>query len=110
MMSISEIYLKLAHFPFKIGLIGGVGGVPKIFFALESYYLCYLGAHAKFENPTITLSWRLSRRREERERKIMPSLMATSLAGARTPLGPIVIKKLVFPYIDELLVLGMLVC
>ena len=61
MMSISEIYLKLAHFPFKIGLIGGVGGVPKIFFALESYYLCYLGAHAKFENPTITLSWRLSR-------------------------------------------------
>ena len=62
-MSISEIYLKLAHFPFKIGLIGGVGGVPKIFFALESYYLCYLGAHVKIWNPMISLSgiyWKLA--------------------------------------------------
>ena len=70
MMSISEIYLKLAHFPVKIGLNGGVGEVPEIFFPLESYYLCYLRALTKFENPTITLSWRLSRRRErKRERE-----------------------------------------
>ena len=32
MLSLSGIYLKLAHFPVKIGLIGGVGGVPKFFY------------------------------------------------------------------------------
>ena len=30
-ISLSGIYLKIAHFPVKIGLIGGVGGVPEIF-------------------------------------------------------------------------------
>ena len=107
MISFSGIYLKLAHFPIKIGLIQGVGGVPKIwfiigifllillgsplkdsepfnkpfwdifeispfsdqnrvnsqgrggprifFFQLESYYLCYLGAHTQILNP-ISLS------------------------------------------------------
>ena len=30
------IYLKLAHFPVKIGLIEGVGGVPPKFFLMES--------------------------------------------------------------------------
>ena len=46
---------ETAHFGFcppKIGLIEGVGGVPEIFFSLESSYLCYLGAHAKIQNPT----------------------------------------------------------
>jgi len=38
---------KLAHFPVKIGFFRGVGGVPEIFFSLESSYFCYLGAHAK---------------------------------------------------------------
>ena len=32
MISLSGIYLKLAHFPVKIGLIGGLGGSPKFDF------------------------------------------------------------------------------
>ena len=32
MKSLSGIYVKIARFPVKIGLIGGVGGVPEIFF------------------------------------------------------------------------------
>ena len=51
MISLSGIYLKIAYFPVKIGLIGGVGG-PRIFLLLESSYLCYLGAHVKIQNPT----------------------------------------------------------
>ena len=41
---------ETAHFglfPPKIGFFRGVGGVPEIFFSLESSYFCYLGAHAK---------------------------------------------------------------
>ena len=34
MISLSGINSKLAHFPVKIGLIGGVGGVPKFFFLM----------------------------------------------------------------------------
>ena len=93
MISLSGIYLKIAHFPVKIGLIGGVGGVPKIWFSLESSYFCYLGAHAKFRNPTFLLSGRKVRESEE-ERKIMASRLATmfmpaATGSARTPLGPI---------------------
>ncbi len=51
MTSLSRIYLKLADFPVKIGLNWGVGGSPKLFFCLESYYLCYFGAHAKNLEP-----------------------------------------------------------
>ena len=40
--------MKFPHFPVKIGLFWGVGGVPELFFLLESSYFCYLGAHAKF--------------------------------------------------------------
>ena len=43
-----------AHFDFcppKIGFFKGVGGPPEIKFLLESSYFCYLGAHAKIENP-----------------------------------------------------------
>ena len=61
--------LKFPHFPVKIGLFWGVGGVPEFFFLLESSYFCYLGAHAKFQIPTICPSWRFSRRQEERERR-----------------------------------------
>ena len=56
MISLSGIYLKIAHFPVKIGLIEGVGGVPEIRFSLESSSFCYLGAHAKIWNPMISLS------------------------------------------------------
>ena len=58
MISLSGIYLKIAHFPVKIGLIGGVGGVTEIRFSLESSYFCYLGAHAKIQNPSRLLSGR----------------------------------------------------
>ena len=47
MISLPGIYLKLDHFPVKIGLIGGVGGVPEFLSSLESSYLCYLGAQAR---------------------------------------------------------------
>ena len=60
MISLSGIYSKLAHFPVKIGLIGGLGGVPEIFFSLESSYLCYLGAYAKTFTPMISLSGKLA--------------------------------------------------
>ena len=55
MISLSGIYLKIAHFPVKIGLIGGV---PEICFSLESSSFCYLGAHAKIQNPSYLLSAR----------------------------------------------------
>ena len=65
MISLSGIYLKIGHFPVKIGLIGGVGGVPEIRFSLESSYFCYLGAHAKFHNSSCLLSGRKVRDSEE---------------------------------------------
>ena len=37
---------------------GGGGGWSPFFVGLESLYCCELGAHAKFENPTITPSGR----------------------------------------------------
>jgi hypothetical protein len=50
--------------------VRGVGGVPEICFWLESEYFCYLGAHAKFQNPTTILSGRISNEPgEKRERK-----------------------------------------
>ena len=36
LVSHSGIYLKLTHFPTKIGLIGGLGGVPPNKFLMES--------------------------------------------------------------------------
>ena len=80
MISLSGIYLKIAHFPVKIGLIGGVGGVPEIRFLLESSSFCYLGAHAKIQNPSCLLSGRKVREseREKEEEEKMASTMATS--------------------------------
>ena len=46
---------ETAHFCFcspKMTLLRGIGGVPEIFFPLESYHFCELGAHAKILNPT----------------------------------------------------------
>ena len=53
-ISFPGIYLKLAHFPVKIGLIRGVGGVPEFRFSLESSSFCFLGAHAKNWDPIIS--------------------------------------------------------
>ncbi len=58
MKSLPGIYLKLSHFPVKIGLIGREGGGPEISFLLEYSYFCYLGAHAKFHNPSYLLCGR----------------------------------------------------
>jgi hypothetical protein len=41
-------------------------GVPKFLLWLESSYVCYLGAHAKIQNPTTIPSGRMS---NEQERK-----------------------------------------
>ena len=49
MISLSGIYLKIAHFPVKIGLIGG-GGPPNVS-PLKSNYFHYLRAHTKLQNP-----------------------------------------------------------
>ena len=51
-------------------ILGG-RGVPE-FFLLKSSYFCYLGAHAKFQIPTICPYWGLAtaattRRKEEEE-------------------------------------------
>jgi hypothetical protein len=58
---------------------GGRGG-PQIFFWLESSYFCYLGAHAKLENPKTIPSGRISNepveKKKKREKK-MPFIVAT---------------------------------
>ena len=49
---------KTAHFAFcppKIGFFRGLGGVPEIFFSLESSYFCYLGAPVNFKTVIQTL-------------------------------------------------------
>ena len=53
--------------PFSAHSPGGRGG-PQMFFWLESFFFCELGALAKFWNPTTTPSWILLtalRKREE---------------------------------------------
>ena len=80
MISLPGMYLKLSHFPVKIGLIGGVRGVLEIRFSLESSFFCYLGAHAKFHNPSCLYSGRkVKASEEERRKEKMPSTMVTSV-------------------------------
>ena len=50
-------------------ILGGRGG-PRIFFLLESSYFCYLGAHAKFQIPTICPYWGLATAATTRKGKI----------------------------------------
>ena len=71
---------QTAHFGFcppKIGFFRGLGGVPGIFFPLESSYFCDLGAHAKNQNPTTPpyASLAMVVRKEEEKRKI-PKIVA----------------------------------
>ena len=42
LVSAESISPNLPHFLVKIGLIGGVGGIPQISFSLDSQYFCYL--------------------------------------------------------------------
>ena len=50
---------------------GGLGGVPEIFFSMESSYFCEIETHAKFQNPSCPLSGRKVRasERKKEERK-----------------------------------------
>ena len=54
--SLSRLYLILTHFPVKIWLSWGGRGVPEFFLWLESFDLCYMGAHAIICNFMISLS------------------------------------------------------
>ena len=56
MISPPGIYWKLGHFPVKIGLIRGVGGVPEFTFLIGISLFCYFGAHAKIQNSMTSLS------------------------------------------------------
>ena len=71
MISPSRIFFEICPFRFQKRNNGG-GGVPKICFSLESSSFCYLGAHAKFQNPSCLLSGRKatsSERKKERARE-----------------------------------------
>ena len=76
--------------------VWGEWGFPD-FFRSGILFLCYLEAHAKFQNPTCLLFGRKVKALEEEERKkeeekITQLITATSLAllrgSARTPLRP----------------------
>ena len=89
MISLSGIYLKIAHFPVNIGLIEGVGGVPEFCFSLESSSFCYLGAHAKIQNPSYLLSGRKATAfEEERRREKRNNGKYYSHYVCTVPLGP----------------------
>ena len=61
-----------------------MGGSPPQFFLAKSYFF-FLERHAKNQNYRQTPSWRkVSGRKEDKERRIMPSLLATMSASPRT--------------------------
>ena len=64
---------ETAHFGFcppKIGFFRGVGGVPEIFFSLESSYFCEIGAQIleSYDTPFNGFEQTAGERRRERER------------------------------------------
>ena len=67
----------------------GGEGVPEFCFSLESSSFCYLGTHAKIQNPSYLLSGRKVResereKREEEEEKITASTIVTTSAQRRS--------------------------
>ena len=58
--------------------------VPEICFSLESSSFCYLGAHAKIQNPSCLLSGRKVRDSEEEREKITASTIVTTSAQRRS--------------------------
>ena len=58
----------------------GARGWGSEFFFCQNFYLYYLGAHAKFQNPTTTPSGRISNEPEEERKKRKFPLM---LMGGR---------------------------
>ena len=87
-----ENYGKFPLAPMGIGLYWGVGGVPEIFFLLESSYFCYLGAHAKIWNPTTTpsgvLATAVTRKQQEKKKNMENSGLRLSDTVCTAPLVP----------------------
>ena len=57
---------RLFFDPLVQNRMGGGGGISKFVLKFESNFFCYLGAIAKFQKPTITLSGRQVTTGEER--------------------------------------------
>ena len=57
--SLSRIYLKLADFPVKIGLNGGLGGGPQIFFSIGIIVFMLLGSPRKNLEPYDKPFWNI---------------------------------------------------
>jgi hypothetical protein len=74
---------KKAQLSTRIYHSAGGRGVPKFLWGLKSSYFCYLGAHAKFQNPTTISFVRMSNELERREKKEkeMPFIVATSVCA-----------------------------
>jgi hypothetical protein len=56
-------FYKALYLCKSFALVRGQGGVSKYFFVTESSYFCYLGAHAKFQDPMTTPYVRKCRRK-----------------------------------------------
>ena len=73
----------------KYVIVRGVGGVPELFWGLESSYFCYLGAQAKFQNPTTIPSGKMRERRKRFPLTLMGVLASGSahtIPSARHPI------------------------
>jgi hypothetical protein len=66
---------------------------------LESSYFCYLGAHAKFQIPTICPYWGLATKKQEekKEKNMQNSDLRLSDTVCTAPLGPIAQFQLKLP-------------
>ena len=86
MISLSGIYLKIAHFPVKIGLIGGVWGGPRnsIFIGL----LLFLLLRSPRKNSEPQLPPFLQKSKEERKKKKKNNGKYYSHYVCTAPLGP----------------------
>jgi hypothetical protein len=73
MISPSGIYLKLAHFPVKIGLFGGEGGVPKFFFLIGILIFMLLRSPCKelktYDNPFWGFEQRYQEQQQQEKKK-----------------------------------------
>ena len=92
----AESLFEISPFSGQNRVILGGRGVPEFFFLLESSYFCYLGAHAKFQIPTICPYWGLAtagtrKEQQEKKRKNIKNsgLRRFDETVCTAPLGPI---------------------